>query len=298
MSSEHRHAGHYDRAFAIGVVLNAVFVAIEGAVGFYTNSVALLADAGHNLSDVLALVLAWGAGALARRRASERFTYGLGSSTIWAALINAVALLLAVGSIAWEAVGRLFEPPTMQPAWIIAVALAGAVVNAATAALFFGGRNRDLNVRGAYLHMAADAAVSLAVAAAGGLILATGWMWLDPAVSLVVSAVIVYGAWDLLREALGMALHSVPSSIRYAAVLDFLDGLPGVDSVHDLHVWGMSTAETALTAHLVMPEGHPGDAFLEHAAHELERRFGIGHSTLQIEQGDAGPCRLAQHHGV
>jgi cobalt-zinc-cadmium efflux system protein len=292
------HGGRYDRAFAVGVALNSGYVVMEALVGFYANSVALLADAGHNLSDVLALVLAWGAGALARRRASERFTYGLGSSTIWAALINAIALLIAVGSIAWEAIGRLLQPPSMQPAWIIAVALAGVAVNGATAALFFGGRKRDLNVRGAYLHMAADAAVSLGVAVAGGLIMATGWLWLDPAASLVVSAVIVYGTWDLLREALGMSLHSVPSSIRYAKVMEYLSALPGVDSVHDLHVWGMSTAQTALTAHLVMPQGHPGDAFLAHAAHELESRFGICHATLQIEHGDAGPCRLVEHHLV
>jgi cobalt-zinc-cadmium efflux system protein len=297
--SAHDHGGaSYDRAFAIGVALNAGYVVIEGLVGLYANSVAVLADAGHNLSDVLALVLAWGAGALARRRASARFTYGLGSSTIWAALINALALLLAVGSIAWEAIGRLFDPPAVQPAWVIAVALAGVVVNGATAALFFAGRKRDLNVRGAFLHMAADAALSLAVAVAGALILLTGRLWLDPAVSLVVCAFIVYGTWEVLREALGMSLHSVPSSIRYATVMDYLGGLPGVASVHDLHVWGMSTAETALTAHLVMPRGHPGDAFLEDTAHELERRFGIGHATLQIECGDAGPCRLAEHHVV
>ena len=288
-----------DRAFAIGIAINTCYVVIEGVVGLYANSVAVLADAGHNLSDVLALILAWGAAALARRRSSQRFTYGLGSSTIWAALINAVVLLVAVGSIAWEAIGRLFQPATLHPVWIIAVALAGVLVNGATAALFFAGRQRDLNVRGAYLHMAADAAVSLGVAVAGGVIIATGWLWIDPAVSLVVSAFIVYGTWGLLLEALGMSLHSVPSSVRYASVMDYLGGLPGVDSVHDLHVWGMSTSDTALTAHLVMPKGHPGDAFLEDAAHQLERRFGICHATLQIEHGDAGhPCKLVEHHVV
>ena len=288
-----------NRAFVLGVAFNSAYVVIEAAVGLHANSVAVLADAGHNLSDVLALILAGGAGALARRRASERFTYGLGSSTIWAALINAVVLLLAVGSIAWEAIGRLFDPPATQPGWIIAVALAGVVVNGASAMLFFSGRERDLNVRGAYLHMAADAAVSLGVAVAGALIIATGWLWLDPAVSLVVSAFIVYGTWDLLLEALGMSLHSVPSSVRYVAVMDYLGGLPGVASVHDLHVWGMSTSETALTAHLVMPQGHPGDQFLEDSAHELQSRFGICHATLQIEQGDGEhPCRLVEHHVV
>ncbi len=298
-AGEHPRPALPDRAFMLGVAFNAAYVLIEGTVGLYANSVAVLADAGHNLSDVLALILAWGAGALARRRASERFTYGLASSTIWAALINAVVLLVAVGSIAWEAIGRLLNPPATQPGWIVAVALAGVVVNGATAMLFFGGREHDLNVRGAYLHMAADAGVSLGVAVAGVLIAFTGWLWLDPAVSLVVSAFIVYGTWDLLLESLGMSLHSVPSSVRYAAVMDYLGGLPGVRSVHDLHVWGMSTSETALTAHLVMPEGHPGDEFLQETGHELEHRFGICHATLQIETGDGKhPCALVEHHVV
>ena len=308
MSGNHVHVHEHDRGnhdhvsgrvFMLAVVLNLAYLLAEAGIGLYANSVAVLADAGHNLSDVLALLLAWGAGALARRPSSARFTYGLGSSTIWAALINAVVLLIAVGSIAWEALGRFFTVQTVQSSWIIGIALVGVVVNGATAALFFGGRKSDLNVRGAFLHMAADAAVSLGVALAGALILATGWNWIDPAVSLVVSALIVYGTWGLLREALGMSLHSVPGSIRYEAVMEFLCALPGVESVHDLHVWGMSTAETALTAHLVVPEGHPGDAFLDHAAHELEGRFGICHATLQIEHGDGDhPCKLMEHHTI
>jgi cobalt-zinc-cadmium efflux system protein len=299
MSDHHLPRELPTRAFAIGIALNVAYVLVEAGVGVYANSVALLADAGHNLSDVLALLLAWGAGVLARRPASQRFTYGLGSSTIWAALINAVVLLIAVGSIAWEAFGRLFTAQSVQPSWIIGVALAGVVVNGFTAAMFFHGSKRDLNLRGAFLHMAADAAVSVGVAAAGGLIILTGWLWIDPAVSLVVSALIVAGTWELLREALGMSLHSVPSSIQYAAVMDYLAALPGVSSVHDLHVWGMSTSETALTAHLVMPDGHPGDDFLDHTAEELERRFGIGHATLQIECGNAShPCKLVRHHAV
>lgn len=294
----HRHALP-TRAFAIGIALNVAYVFVEAAVGFYANSVAVLADAGHNLSDVLALLLAWGAALLARRPSSQRFTYGLGSSTIWAALINAVVLLVAVGSIAWEAFGRLFAAQSVQPAWIIGVALAGVVVNGVTAAMFFHGSKTDLNLRGAFLHMAADAAVSVGVAVAGGLIILTGWQWIDPAVSLVVSALIVVGTWELLREALGMSLHSVPSSIRYTAVMEYLADLPGVASVHDLHVWGMSTSDNALTAHLVMPDGHPGDDFLDRTADDLEEKFGIGHATLQIECGDAGhPCKLVRHHVV
>jgi cobalt-zinc-cadmium efflux system protein len=195
---DHAHpAGLPDRAFALGVALNATYVVIEGVVGLYANSVAVLADTGHNLSDVLALLLAWGAGALARRKSSERFTYGLGSTTIWAALINAVVLLIAVGSIAWEAIGRLVQPATTQPVWIIVVAIAGVFVNATTAALFFRGRQRDLNIRGAYLHMAADAAVSLGVVVAGAAIYWTRWFWIDPAISLVIAAVILASTWGV-----------------------------------------------------------------------------------------------------
>jgi cobalt-zinc-cadmium efflux system protein len=297
----HAHAhGHVTpgsgnaRAFAIGIALNGAFVLVEAGVGLYANSVAVLADAGHNLSDVLALALAWGAQALARLPPSARYTYGLRSSTIWAALANAGILLLAVGSIAWEALGRFGAPPAVQPGWIIAIALAGVAVNGATAALFHSAKDGDLNARGAYLHMVADAAVSLGVALAGAAIIATGWLWLDPAVSLLVSVFIIYASWGLLRESLDLSLHSVPGAIRVAAVKDCLERLDGVASVHDLHVWAMSTTETALTAHLVIPEGHPGDDFLAHAAHELEHRFGICHATLQIERGDTGhPCKLA-----
>ena len=283
-----------DRAFAFGVALNTGFVVLETVVGLHANSVAVLADAGHNLSDVLALLLAWGAQVLARRPPSGRFTYGLRSTTIWAALINAAVLLLVVGGIAWEAMTRLHAPESVAPNWVIGAALAGVAVNGITAALFHRGRASDLNARAAYLHMMADAAVSLGVALAGALILATGSLWIDPVVSLIVAAVIVWGTWGLLRESLDLSLHSVPTSIEVRAVRECLEHLPGVASVHDLHVWAMSTTETALTAHLVMPEGHPGDAFLAGAAHALEERFGICHSTLQLERGDSPhPCRLA-----
>ena len=276
------------------MALNAGFVLVEVLVGLHANSVAVLADAGHNLSDVLALLLAWGAQVLARRPPSGRFTYGFRSSTIWAALINAAVLLLAVGGIAWEALTRLYTPEPLAPGWVIGVALAGVLVNGITAMLFHRGKSTDLNARAAYLHMAADAAISLGVALAGGLIIATGWLWIDPLVSLVVSAFIIGGTWGLLRESLDLSLHSVPTSIRVQAVRQWLEQLPGVGSVHDLHVWGMSTTETALTAHLVMPDGHPGDGFLGQVATELDERFGIGHATLQIERGDAAtPCRLA-----
>jgi cobalt-zinc-cadmium efflux system protein len=292
----HRHHDHGpgvpDRIFALGVALNGTFVLVEAVIGLYANSVSVLADAGHNLSDVLGLVLAWGAQVLARRPPSGRYTYGLRSSTIWAALLNAAVLLVAVGCIAWEAIGRFSHPPPLAAGWVIGVALAGVLVNGATALLFVRGKDRDLNARGAYLHMAADAAISLGVAIAGIAILATGLLWIDPVVSLAVCALILWATWGLLRESLGLSLQSVPSSIHVAAVRECLEKLQGVASVHDLHVWAMSTTETALTAHLVMPAGPPGDDFLEHAAHELEHRFGIGHTTLQIERGDRA-CSLA-----
>lgn len=296
MSHQHEHgkeSRRFDRAFAIGVALNVTFVLVEAGFGFYADSVALLADAGHNLSDVLGLALAWGAGVLARRAPEGRFTYGLRGSTIWAALANAIALLVAVGAIAWEALQRLTNPAPVAAGVVIAVACGGVAINGASAALFMRGRHKDLNVRGAFLHMAADAAVSLGVALAGLGMLWAGWTWLDPAASLVIAALIVYGTWGLLGESLALALHSAPRNIELAAVRAHLVRLPGVGGVHDLHVWAMSTTEVALTAHLVMPEGHPGDAFLERVAHELSDRFSIGHATLQIERGDTGNrCRL------
>jgi cobalt-zinc-cadmium efflux system protein len=296
--SGHEPAG-YGAAFAIGLVLNLGFVAVEAVYGIIGNSVALLADAGHNLSDVLGLTIAWSAALLARRRPSHRFTYGLRSSSILAALFNAVVLLIAVGAIAVEAIDRLAAPAPVASRTIMAVAAGGILVNGATALLFLRGRSGDLNVRAAFQHMLADAAVSLAVVAAGGAILLTGWLWLDPAASLGVALVIVFGTWRLLRDAVNLALHGVPPGIDPAAVREHLGAHQGVVAVHDLHIWPMSTTETALTCHLVMPDGHPGDELLAELAHELQERFAIDHATIQVETGDpAHPCKLVPDHVV
>lgn len=293
---EHGHHHHgppdYGPAFAIGALLNIGFVVIETIFGLLVGSMALLADAGHNLSDVLGLLLAWAAVWLSRRQPTTRFTYGLRSASIQAAVANAILLLVAVGAIAWEAIGRLFVPAPVAGATIIAVAAVGFVVNAATAWLFFGGRHGDLNVRGAYLHMAADAGVSLSVVAAGALIALTGWLWVDPIVSLLIVAVIVAGTWPLLRDSMRLALHAVPAHIEPAAVEAYLAGLPGVASVHHLHIWAMSTTEVALTCHAVLSNDRPRDDLLREAAEGLTHRFGIRHTTLQIESEDqCGPAR-------
>jgi len=284
--SHHHHgrppAGGHGRAFAIGIALNLIFVAVEAFYGWLAGSMALLSDAGHNLSDVLGLALAWGAAVLARRRRTERFTYGLRSGSILAALFNAVLLLAATGGIAWESVQRLIEPAPVAAGLMMAVAGIGILVNGFTAFLFMGGHH-DLNIRGAFLHMAADAAVSLGVVLGGLGILWTGAAWIDPALGLVIAAVIVWGTWGLLRQSLALSLHGVPGGIALSEVRTALEGMPGVSGVHHLHVWAVSTTEAALTAHLVMPGGHPGDPFLAEARRSLKERFGIGHSTLQVE---------------
>jgi len=292
-------AARFDRAFAIGVALNAGFVLVEWTFGVLANSLALIADASHNFGDVLGLLLAWGAAALARRRPSPRFTYGLRSSTILAALANAALLLVITGGIAWEAILRFRNPASIDAPVVIWVAALGIAVNTATALLFLSGRKQDLNLRGAYLHMAADAAVSLGVVIAGLLTLATAWSWLDPVVSLAIVAVILLGTWGLLRDATRLALHAVPEGVDPANVRRFLERQPGVEEVHDLHIWGMSTTETALTAHLVMPGGYPGDAFIAELADRMGHEFGIAHATLQVETGSgAQPCALAPDHVV
>ena len=289
----------FDRAFAIGVVLNAGFVLVEWTFGVLANSLALIADASHNLGDVLGLLLAWGAAALARRRPSPRFTYGLRSSTILAALANAALLLVITGGIAWEAILRFRNPAHIDAPVVIWVAVLGIVVNAGTALLFRSGHQSDMNVRGAYLHMVADAAVSLGVVVAGLLTLATGWNWLDPVVSLAIVAVILLGTWGLLLDATRLALHAVPEGVDPANVRRFLERQPGVEEVHDLHIWGMSTTETAMTAHLVMPGGHPGDAFVADLASRIDHEFGIAHATLQVEtDSEARRCALAPDHVV
>ncbi|MET3724298.1 cation diffusion facilitator family transporter [Sphingomonas trueperi] len=289
----HSHApADFGRAFAIGTALNIAFVVIEGGAGIWTNSMALLADAGHNLSDVLGLLIAWVGAELGKRPATPRFTYGLGASSILAALANALLLLIAVGAILLETVQRFADPPAVAPIPVMLVAGAGIVVNLGTALLFARGREHDINVRGAYLHMAADAAVSAAVVVAGALIWWTGLRWIDPAISFVVVVVILIGTWGLLRESLTMALQAVPARIDLEAVEQALLAQPGVTRVHDLHVWPMSTTETALTAHLVIPDGHPGDAFLINLQHRLAHDFRIEHSTVQIELGNGAECRM------
>jgi cobalt-zinc-cadmium efflux system protein len=289
MHAGHRHGHAHDagRAFALGVALNLGFLALEAAAGLFAHSLALLADAGHNLGDVVGLLLAWGAGQLALRPPSPRRTYGLRRTTILAALANAILLLLALGAIALEAFRRLAHPGPVASGPMIAVAAAGVLVNGATALLFFRGRHRDLNVRSAFLHMAADAGVSLGVVATGLLIRFGGWSWLDPAVSLAIGLVIAVGTWGLLRDSLDLAMDAVPAGIDPAAVEAWLTRVPGVKAVHDLHIWGMSTSEAALTAHLVAEPGRVDDAALAAISAGLLETFGIGHSTLQVEHGDA-----------
>jgi cobalt-zinc-cadmium efflux system protein len=293
-----RAPASFGRAFAVGIGLNLTFVAVEFIYGVLANSVALMADAGHNLSDVLGLVIAWIASALTKRPPSSRYTYGLGGSSILAALFNAVLLLVAVGAIAWEAVLRLFHPEPVASGTVMIVAAVGIVVNGVTAGLFASGRKGDLNIRGAFLHMIADAAVSAGVVVAGMIMLYTGWLWLDPLTSLVIVGVIVWGTWSLLRDSLAMSVDAVPASIDPQAVRSYLSSCAGVAAVHDLHIWPLSTTENALTAHLVFPGGHPGDEFLLMAATELRRRFGIGHTTLQIEISEETACHLAPDHVV
>jgi cobalt-zinc-cadmium efflux system protein len=294
----HHHApGSYGSAFAIGILLNSAFVLIEAGFGLWAGSMALVADAGHNLSDVLSLLIAWGAAYMSERPANARFTYGYKSSSILAALANAGLLLVALGAILIETVDRLFNPAPVEGTTMIAVAGVGIVVNGATALMFMRGRKHDINIRGAFLHMAADALVSVGVVVAGVAILLTGALWIDPVTSLIIVAVIALGTWGLLKDSVKMALHAVPDGIDEAAVRGYLEALPGVSAVHDLHIWPMSTTETALTAHLVMPEGYPGDAFMREIAHELEHDFRIGHATVQVETGDEHDCTLHAAHG-
>jgi len=296
----HAHApASFGRAFAIGIALNITYVAAEAVYGVFAHSLALLADAGHNFGDVLGLGVAWLASRLALRAPDERYTYGLRGSSILAALSNAVLLLLVTGAIAWTAILRLIHPAPAVGWTIITVALAGVAVNAFTALMFVRGRKGDLNIRGAFMHMASDALVALGVAGAGAGILLTGWTWLDPAASLIIAGIIVIGTWGLMRESLDLALHAVPPGVNRAAVLSYLEALPHVSEVHDLHIWGMSTTETALTAHLVRPTSDLDDAFLRDICQALKARFSIHHATLQIESGAlAHPCELAAAHVV
>ncbi|MCZ8326411.1 MAG: cation diffusion facilitator family transporter [Sphingomonadaceae bacterium] len=285
------------RAFAIAIALNAAFVVAEVVAGLWSGSLALLADAGHNLSDVLALLLAWGASVLAARPASAAYTWGFKSSSILAALANAALLWVALGAILLETVHRFFNPAPVQGSVMMAVAAIGIAINTISAAMFARGRKHDLNLRAAFIHLMADAAVSAGVVVAGAAILLTGIVWIDPLTSLAITLVIGWGSWRLLKDALRMGLLAVPPGIDSVAVREWLAARPGVTRIHDLHIWPMSTTETALTAHLEMPAGHPGDAFLHQLAEDLASRFGIDHATVQVEAGTA-PCPLAQagHH--
>ena len=294
----HAHAPKdFGKAFLIGVVLNASFVAVEAVYGILGNSLALLADAGHNLSDVLGLLLAWGASVLVKRAPTNRYTYGLRSTSILAALANAALLLLVTGGIAWEAVLRFRHPSEVAGMTVIVVAAVGVVINLATALLFMSGRKGDLNVRAAFQHMAGDAAIALGVVVAGFAILYTGWHWLDPAVSLVIALLVIFGTWGLLRDSVSLALDAVPPGIDFEKVRSFLASVPGVSEVHDLHIWGMSTTETALTAHLVCPQGFLGDAKRVEICEELREHFAIHHATIQIEIAEH-TCELAPAHVV
>lgn len=292
---EHDHgATDYNRAFLAGVLLNTAFIVVEVVYGFISDSLALLTDAGHNLSDVLGLLLAWGAATLARRKPSLRRTYGFSRATIIASLFSGLLLMGAVGAIAWEAVSRFFEPAAPAGSTIVAVAAIGVVINTATALFFLRGKDTDLNIRGAFLHMAADAAVSLGVVVSGLLIWRYGFHWVDPVTSLVIAAVIFSSTWGLLRDSLNLAVDAVPPDVDPTAVREFLLSLDGVVTAHDLHIWALSTTDNALTAHLVMNPKPVDDGFLNRVTEDLVTRFNIHHSTIQIEeQGGEDYCQQA-----
>jgi len=289
MSHSHdHHPVRYDRAFAIGISLNMGFVIIEAGFGLWSNSLALIADAGHNFSDVIGLVLAWGAAWLSRRPPTARRTFGWRRSSILAALLNAILLLVAVGGICWESVARLRHPEPASESVVIWVAVVGILINGLTAWMFFSGRGHDANIRGAFLHMAADAGVSFGVVIAAIVMQQTQWLWIDPAISLLIAGVIVIGTWGLLRESLNLSLDAVPIGIDVSQVRMYLLSLPGVADVHDLHIWAISTTETSVMAHLVVENARGANELLRTAAGELHSRFGLEHITLQIEQSEAG----------
>ena len=295
----HSHApADFGMAFAVGTALNLAFVLFEAGFGFAANSMALLADAGHNLSDVFGLLMAWGASALVKRRPTAHYTYGFGQTTILAALANAMLLLVATGAIIWEAAQRLWSPEPVAAWTVIAVAALGILVNGVTAWMFVAGRKDDINVRGAFLHMATDAIVTLGVVVTGFLILWTGRLWLDPLISIAIAAAIVWSTWGLLRDSSRLALQAVPPGIDPLAVRTALLGLPGVAKLHDLHIWPISTTQTALSCHLVMPSGCPDDGFIARAGEALREKFKIGHATLQVERGNADACALEPDHVV
>ena len=284
----HHSTPDFNRAFLVGVTLNVGFVVVEVIFGLASQSLALLTDAGHNLSDVLGLLLAWGAATLATRKPSARRTYGYSRATILASLGSGLLLLIAVGAITWEALGRLVEPAQPVGMTIMVVAAVGVVINTATALMFVRGKDRDLNIRGAYLHMMADAAVSLGVVVTGALIWKFGWALLDPIISLLIAAVIFWSTWGLLRDSLNLAVDAVPEEIDPEKVRAFLLAQPGVSALHDLHIWAMSTTDSALTAHLVMAPLPDSDRFLNELVEQLHKQFSIDHATIQLERGEAG----------
>ena len=299
---DHGHHHHHidpngnTRAFALAIGLNSLFVAIEFGYGFIANSTALMADAGHNLSDVLGLMLAWGAAMLAKTAITRRYTYGLRSSSILAALLNALLLMLACGAIGWEAISRFAHPAPVVGGTVAIVAAIGVAINGFSAWLFMAGSKDDINIRGAYQHMAADAAISLGVVISGLAIMGTGWTWLDPALSIAIVLFILVSTWGLLKESLRMVLAGVPENVDAAKISEFLLARPGVSAIHDLHIWAMSTTETALTAHLVMPAGYPGDAAVDAITAQLKSDYAIAHCTLQVEMGTTvHDCALHAH---
>mgnify|MGYP000026177093 CR=1 FL=1 len=295
----HDHAPSHSKAFAVSLVLNTGFVVVEAVYGLIAGSMALVADAAHNLGDVLGLALAWGATRLARIEPSNRRTYGWRKSTILAALLNALLIMVAVGGVAWEAVQRLGSPTEINGWTVTTVASIGVAINTVSAALFFAGRKRDANIRGAFLHLAADAAVSVGVVLAGVLVLATGWHWVDPAMSLVISIVIIVGTWSLLRDSINMLMDAVPTHLDLAEVQGCLEDTDGVVEAHDLHIWAMSTSETALTAHLRLDKGADGGKVLSSVRETILSRFDISHSTIQTEpHGLEAPCAQAAESQV
>lgn len=296
--SHHHHGGNYNRAYAVGVLLNIIFVAVEAGYGVVADSMALIADAGHNLSDVLSLLLAWGATVLATKAATEKRTYGFRKATIMASLASATLLLVVLGGISWETIGRLFSPKPVAGMTVIVVAAIGVVINTVTALLFLSGQKEDLNIRAAFLHMAADAAVSLGVVVAGIVFLLTGWLLIDPIISLLIVAVILVSAWTLFRDSMNLALDSVPQGIDVAEIKAYLTGLENVTQIHDLHVWPMSTTEVALSVHLIMADDAMSRDFLPRLQQQLHDRFSIEHSTIQIERQGDDPCALDRHECI
>ncbi len=285
MSYNHSHSiNNYSKAFAIGITLNIIFVVIETGYGITAGSLALIADAGHNLSDVISLLLAWGASYLALKQPTEKRTYGFRRVTILASSVSAILLLVVLGGIVWEAIGRLANPQPVHSMTVVIVAAIGVVINTATALLFVSGQKHDLNIRGAYLHMAADAGVSLGVVVAGIVIMITGWLWIDPAISLILVVVILVGTWNLLHESINLSVDAVPQDINISGIKDYLTKIEGVSEIHDLHVWALSTTQTALTAHLVITKNLIDNEFLKEIQQHLHDNFDIEHATIQVEK--------------